>query len=59
MAQGLREPIQRDLTSKELRGIVKKAEVVFNRLKEAIERVKDDLDRDGAIQRFEFTVELL
>ena len=31
----------------------------YSRLKEAVERVKDDLDRDGAIQRFEFTVELL
>ena len=31
----------------------------FGRLKEAVEKVKDDLDRDGAIQRFEFTVELL
>ena len=30
----------------------------FSRLKEAVERAKDDLDRDGVIQRFEFSVEL-
>ncbi|RTZ72029.1 MAG: nucleotidyltransferase [Gammaproteobacteria bacterium] len=29
------------------------------RLEDALGRVRDDLDRDGAIQRFEFTVELL
>ena len=29
------------------------------RLEEAIERARDDLHRDGVIQRFEFTVELL
>ncbi len=29
-----------------------------NRLEEALPRVKDDLDRDGVIQRFEFTFEL-
>ena len=38
---------------------VERLKSAFNRLNEAIERVKDDLDRDGAIQRFEFTVELL
>ncbi|MFH1562685.1 MAG: nucleotidyltransferase substrate binding protein [Nitrospirota bacterium] len=31
----------------------------FKRLKEAIQEAKDDLDKDGAIQRFEFTFELL
>ena len=31
----------------------------LNRLKEAVERAKDDLDKDGVIQRFEFTIELL
>ncbi|OIP36762.1 nucleotidyltransferase [Candidatus Desantisbacteria bacterium CG2_30_40_21] len=31
----------------------------FERLKEAIQEAKDDLDKDGAIQRFEFTFELL
>lgn len=30
-----------------------------SRLEDALGRVRDDLDRDGAIQRFEFTVELL
>ena len=31
----------------------------LDRLKEAVERAKDDLDKDGVIQRFEFTIELL
>ena len=31
----------------------------LNRLKEAIDRARDDLDKDGVIQRFEFTIELL
>ncbi|MBU0600621.1 nucleotidyltransferase substrate binding protein [bacterium] len=31
----------------------------FERLKEAIQEAKDDLDKDGTIQRFEFTFELL
>ena len=31
----------------------------LNRLDEAVQRAKDDLDKDGVIQRFEFTVELL
>ena len=31
----------------------------FDRLKEAVERAEDDLDRDGVIQRFEFTSEQL
>jgi nucleotidyltransferase substrate binding protein (TIGR01987 family) len=34
-------------------------EKALNRLKEAVDRAKDDLDRDGVIQRFEFTIELL
>ncbi|SNZ06220.1 nucleotidyltransferase substrate binding protein, HI0074 family [Persephonella hydrogeniphila] len=34
-------------------------EKALDRLKEAVERAKDELDRDGTIQRFEFTVELL
>ncbi|SMP10224.1 nucleotidyltransferase substrate binding protein, HI0074 family [Desulfurobacterium pacificum] len=38
---------------------VEKLKNAVSRLEEAINRVKDDLDRDGAIQRFEFTVELL
>ena len=31
----------------------------LNRLDEAVQRAKDDLDKDGVIQRFEFTIELL
>lgn len=31
----------------------------LQRLKEAVETAEDDLDKDGVIQRFEFTVELL
>ena len=38
---------------------IKKLEKAFARLKDAAERVEDDLDKDGVIQRFEFTVELL
>ncbi|BAT71062.1 nucleotidyltransferase, substrate-binding protein [Thermosulfidibacter takaii ABI70S6] len=34
-------------------------ERALERLKEAVERAVDDLDKDGVIQRFEFTVELL
>ena len=37
---------------------VEKLKRVFSRLKEAVERARDDLDRDGVIQRFEFSVEL-
>ena len=37
-------------------GKLKKA---FDRLKEASNRAIDDLDKDGVIQRFEFTIELL
>jgi len=38
---------------------IKNFEKVLSRLREAVERAKDDLDKDGVIQRFEFTVELL
>jgi len=31
----------------------------LNRLKEAVDIAKDELDKDGVIQRFEFTIELL
>ncbi|EDM23483.1 nucleotidyltransferase [Caminibacter mediatlanticus TB-2] len=31
----------------------------LNRLEEGIKKAKDSLDKDGVIQRFEFTVELL
>lgn len=34
-------------------------EKALNRLKEAVENAEDELDKDGVIQRFEFTVELL
>ena len=37
---------------------VEKLKRAFLRLKEAVERARDDLDRDGVIQRFEFSVEL-
>ncbi len=36
-----------------------KFETAFTRLDQAVGRVVDDLDRDGVIQRFEFTFELL
>ncbi|WP_297056294.1 HI0074 family nucleotidyltransferase substrate-binding subunit [Thermosulfurimonas sp.] len=35
-----------------------KLEKAFWRLKEALAQAKDELDRDGVIQRFELTVEL-
>ena len=31
----------------------------LNRLEEGVKEAKDSLDKDGAIQRFEFTIELL
>lgn len=34
-------------------------EKALSRLKEAVEKAEDELDKDGVIQRFEFTVELL
>lgn len=34
-------------------------EKALQRLKEAVEQAEDDLDKDGVIQRFEFTAELL
>jgi len=37
---------------------VLKFEKALARLEEALARAEDDLDRDGVIQRFEFTVEL-
>ncbi len=38
---------------------IEKLKKAFSKLKEAVNAVKDELDRDGTIQRFEFTVELL
>ncbi len=37
---------------------IDRLEQAFNRLKEALPKVQDDLDRDGVIQRFEFTIEV-
>jgi len=34
-------------------------EKALNKLKQAVEIAQDDLDKDGVIQRFEFTIELL
>lgn len=34
-------------------------EKALKRLEEAIEQAKDELDKDGVIQRFEFTIEML
>lgn len=36
-----------------------KFEAAFTRLEQAVEQAVDELDRDGVIQRFEFTFELL
>lgn len=38
---------------------IERLQAAYERLQEATGRVQDDLDRDGAIQRFKFTVELL
>ena len=38
---------------------INKLNDAVNRLREGCENVKDDLDKDGVIQRFEFTFELL
>ncbi|MEW6007217.1 MAG: nucleotidyltransferase substrate binding protein [bacterium] len=38
---------------------IKILEDAFLRLKEGIEKAKDELEKDGVIQRFEFTFELL
>jgi nucleotidyltransferase substrate binding protein (TIGR01987 family) len=44
---------------KEIEYAVLKLENAFDRLREGLGSARDDLDRDGAIQRFEFTFELL
>lgn len=44
---------------KEVEYSIKKLETAFLRLVEGIDSVEDDLDKDGVIQRFEFTFELL
>ena len=38
---------------------INRFEKALKRLQEAVDVAKDDLDRDGVIQRFEFTTELL
>ena len=38
---------------------IQNLEKAYLRLKDAVQRAQDDLDKDGVIQRFEFTVELL
>jgi nucleotidyltransferase substrate binding protein (TIGR01987 family) len=38
---------------------VEKLETAFRQFKEGCDHVRDELTRDGAIQRFEFTFELL
>ena len=47
------------MTKTEVLLAVERLRQALARLEEAIERAQDDLDRDGVIQRFEFTVELL
>lgn len=47
------------MTKTEVLLAVERLEQALSRLEEAIGRARDDLDRDGVIQRFEFTVELL
>ena len=43
----------------EVKYAVDKFEDAFNKLKQGIIQAKDELDKDGVIQRFEFTFELL
>lgn len=43
----------------EVKLAVQNLEKAFDRLKEAVEYARDDLDKDGTIQRFEFVSELL
>ena len=38
---------------------IEKFSEALERLNEGISSAKDDLDKDGVIQRFEFTIELL
>ncbi len=47
------------MNSAEMGYAVGKLKRAFLRLKGAVEEAVDDLDRDGTIQRFEFTFELL
>ncbi|HOL63580.1 MAG: nucleotidyltransferase substrate binding protein [Elusimicrobiales bacterium] len=47
------------MTKSEVIIAIERLKKVFQKLKEATIKAKDDLDRDGVIQRFEFTTELL
>lgn len=38
---------------------IKRLKSAYDKLSKAVKVAKDDLDKDGVIQRFEFTVELL
>ncbi|MCK5451629.1 MAG: HI0074 family nucleotidyltransferase substrate-binding subunit [Candidatus Omnitrophica bacterium] len=42
----------------ELKYAITKLEKALNKLKEGVAEAKDELDKDGVIQRFEFTFEL-
>jgi nucleotidyltransferase substrate binding protein (TIGR01987 family) len=46
------------MSSAEVAYALGKLKIAFMRLKEAAEQAVDELDRDGVIQRFEFTFEL-
>ena len=46
------------MSSTEVAYALGKLKTAFLRLKEAVEETVDELDRDGVIQRFEFTFEL-
>lgn len=45
--------------NKEIKHALSKFEDALNRLNEGASQAKDELDKDGVIQRFEFTFELL
>ncbi|MEW6012317.1 MAG: HI0074 family nucleotidyltransferase substrate-binding subunit [Elusimicrobiota bacterium] len=47
------------MTKSEVIIAIERLKKAFQKLKEATIKAKDDLDRDGVIQRFEFTTELL
>jgi nucleotidyltransferase substrate binding protein (TIGR01987 family) len=42
----------------ELNYSLEKLQAAFSRLQESVQKVSDELDRDGVIKRFEFTFEL-
>ncbi len=44
---------------KEVEYSIQKLESALSRLNNGIQQVKDELDKDGVIQRFEFTFEIL